>query len=189
MQISILTLEFSEKLKGFDNDQLQKFLAGKEIITCTKEFYLYKETPYLTFILEYSLLSPLSPPLRVSPVEEENREEQKHSPTDLLSAEEQDLFEKLRYWRNHRAKKEGYSNYIIFTNKQLMEIARKKPKTLNALDGISGIGNGKVSKYGTEIVELISHQDLKSASIRFHPSLVQESASLPELTEKIHDDN
>ena len=45
---------------------------------------------------------------------------------------------------------------MIFTNSQIEEIIRRRPKSLAELLSCDGIGEAKCDKYGKEILELIN---------------------------------
>ncbi len=46
--------------------------------------------------------------------------------------------------------------YIIFSNRQLADIARQQPATLKALRRIKGIGNAKLKQYGADVLKLLA---------------------------------
>ncbi|MET0962283.1 MAG: DNA helicase RecQ [Noviherbaspirillum sp.] len=72
-----------------------------------------------------------------------------------LSRTEQAIFEKLRNWRMETARLHNVPAYIIFHDATMREIAKAKPSTLDALRGVSGVGEKKLLTYGDEIVALI----------------------------------
>jgi ATP-dependent DNA helicase RecQ len=72
-----------------------------------------------------------------------------------LSRTEQEIFEKLRWWRVEKAREHNVPAYIIFHDATMREIAKAKPDTLDALRGVSGVGEKKLQTYGDEIVELV----------------------------------
>ncbi|MBC3927310.1 DNA helicase RecQ [Undibacterium sp. CY21W] len=73
-----------------------------------------------------------------------------------LGAEEQTLFDKLRWWRVETARTHNVPAYVIFPDATLREIARNAPQTLMALRAISGVGDKKLDSYGAEILQLIA---------------------------------
>jgi ATP-dependent DNA helicase RecQ len=73
-----------------------------------------------------------------------------------LSAEEQAIFEKLRWWRVETARKHNVPAYVIFHDATMREIARIKPGSLDDLRNVSGVGEKKLETYGEEIVSLIA---------------------------------
>jgi superfamily II DNA helicase RecQ len=66
------------------------------------------------------------------------------------------LLERFRAWRKERAEKDGVPVYIIGTNKELVNIVKTVPASLEALKGIKGFGKAKIQKYGKEIIEIIN---------------------------------
>ncbi len=73
-----------------------------------------------------------------------------------LSAAEQALFDKLRWWRVETARKHNVPAYVIFNDATLREIAKLQPDSLHELRGISGVGEKKLESYGAEIVALMT---------------------------------
>ncbi len=66
------------------------------------------------------------------------------------------LYEALRDWRAVRAKALGQPAYCVFTDATLAAIAEQKPATIAALVKIPGIGQGKLDKFGEDVLELVS---------------------------------
>jgi ATP-dependent DNA helicase RecQ len=54
------------------------------------------------------------------------------------------LFAALRAWRRERASEQHVPPYVIFHDATLADIARKRPKNLDDLKGVSGIGQSKI---------------------------------------------
>jgi ATP-dependent DNA helicase RecQ len=68
----------------------------------------------------------------------------------------EELFEKLRALRLRLAKTQRVPPYIIFKDDTLKDIARIKPKTLEQLLDVSGVGEKKLKMYGIKILEVVS---------------------------------
>ena len=73
-----------------------------------------------------------------------------------LSAVEQAIFDKLRWWRVETARKHNVPAYVIFHDATMREIAKVKPMSLDDLRNVSGVGEKKLETYGEEIVALIA---------------------------------
>lgn len=69
---------------------------------------------------------------------------------------DRDVFEKLRVWRMQIARIKGLPAYMIFSDATLQAIAARNPTTLRALEGISGIGEKKLSLYGEDVLQVLS---------------------------------
>ncbi|WP_229793123.1 DNA helicase RecQ [Undibacterium squillarum] len=73
-----------------------------------------------------------------------------------LNSEQQAMFEKLRWWRVETAREHNVPAYVIFPDATLREIARSCPQTLEALRGVSGVGDKKLESYGAAILKMTS---------------------------------
>jgi ATP-dependent DNA helicase RecQ len=73
-----------------------------------------------------------------------------------LSRSEQEIFEKLRWWRVETARAHNVPAYVIFVDATLREIAKAKPTSLDQLRGVTGVGEKKLMSYGEEIVAMIT---------------------------------
>ena len=65
------------------------------------------------------------------------------------------LFEALRARRRELANEAGLPPYVIFHDSTLREMASRRPESLAAMSGISGVGSAKLDKYGAAFVEVI----------------------------------
>ena len=65
------------------------------------------------------------------------------------------VFETLRAWRAAEAKQQGVPAYVIFHDATLREIATGRPTSLAELGTVSGVGEAKLEKYGSSILEAI----------------------------------
>ena len=86
----------------------------------------------------------------------------------ILKSEEdisnKELFMIIKNWRRERAYKEKIKPYIIFSDATIIEIVNKQPKDIHELMNIRGIGEKKINKYGTDIINLIKEYNKKSIS-------------------------
>ena len=53
------------------------------------------------------------------------------------------------------AREQGLPPYVIFHDRTLIEMARLKPETLEALSAISGVGQVKLERYGQRFIDAI----------------------------------
>jgi ATP-dependent DNA helicase RecQ len=73
-----------------------------------------------------------------------------------LASHDQPLFEALRAWRKMQAQAQGVPPYVIFHDRTLAEIARVRPTSLPALAAISGVGEGKLGRYGEAVLGVLA---------------------------------
>ena len=80
----------------------------------------------------------------------------------------QELFDQLRSLRRSLAQTESVPPYIIFSDRTLHEMAARFPATSEDLLKISGVGESKLSRYGSVFIEAVaaflkSHPDLRAS--------------------------
>ncbi|MEO7501185.1 MAG: ATP-dependent DNA helicase RecQ [Gemmatimonadaceae bacterium] len=76
-----------------------------------------------------------------------------------LDAAEQKLFEALRATRSEIARKEKLPAYIVFWDRTLAEIAKRRPRSLAALREVPGVGAAKLERYGNEFLAVINRSE------------------------------
>lgn len=79
----------------------------------------------------------------------------KPHPAKRTSSENPKLYENLRLLRNSIAKQSGVPAYVIFTDKTIKEMSMYLPENRQELLQISGVGEAKYEKYGSEFLEEI----------------------------------
>ena len=136
----ILTIPFDRGTKTFDEEILDKFFLNKAVKSYRPAFFQDGSDSYWTLLVEYD-------PLIGTSGERE---------TKGLDPEQRMLLERLKAWRKERAEKDGVPVYIVGTNKQLIDMVKNTPRTIEALKAIKGFGKGKTDKYGKEITDLIT---------------------------------
>ncbi|HEX3884437.1 MAG TPA: DNA helicase RecQ [Stellaceae bacterium] len=65
------------------------------------------------------------------------------------------LWQALRAWRLEEARRQELPPYVIFHDATLIEVARRRPATLDALADIPGIGRSKLDRYGEALLGVI----------------------------------
>ena len=66
------------------------------------------------------------------------------------------LFEALREARRRLAAEAGVPPYVIFHDSTLREIAERKPRNLNELAHVQGVGAAKLERYGEAMLAVLS---------------------------------
>lgn len=74
-----------------------------------------------------------------------------------------ELFEHLRAWRLARAREKGVPPFMIFGDTVLKDVARFRPKSLQALGDIKGIGARKLDEFGSSLLAALD-QTVEPAS-------------------------
>jgi ATP-dependent DNA helicase RecQ len=76
-------------------------------------------------------------------------------PKPLVAEEDQGLLSSLKALRTSLARAQNVPAYVVFTDRTLIEMAEKRPLTLDALAGIGGVGAKKLDTYGRQFLEVI----------------------------------
>ena len=66
------------------------------------------------------------------------------------------VYAALKRWRLERAKADGVPAYVVFHNSTLAEVAARRPKTLNELASVPGVGPTKLERYGEDVLAALS---------------------------------
>lgn len=146
MQIKIFSLKFDPLYGGFNDETIQIFAKDKEIVSIKDYFFVKNEVPYLTLIVQYAWVH--------SKINSEGFQPKQEDWRKLLTESDLGLFDLLRNWRLKRSKKEGVPPYVLFSNAQLAKIVTARPQFLTDLSKIDGVGQAKIDKYGSEILEI-----------------------------------
>lgn len=72
-----------------------------------------------------------------------------------LTSDERQIVEKLQQWRQRQSEIERLPLYMICHDKTLDHLAIVKPRTVNQLAGIYGLGPAKIAKYGDVVLGLL----------------------------------
>jgi len=87
-----------------------------------------------------------------------NRKEEispiKDNTTEKL--EDTQIYRELKQFRYDKSKAENVKAYIVYNNAQMEDIIKLMPKSLNDIKSISGFGDVKCNKYGTELLIIVN---------------------------------
>lgn len=72
---------------------------------------------------------------------------------------DQAAWDHLRACRKELADKQGVPPYVIFHDTTLFEMLERKPRTIEELGEINGVGAAKLEKYGETFLEAIARLD------------------------------
>jgi ATP-dependent DNA helicase RecQ len=75
----------------------------------------------------------------------------------LGNADDEALFQALRARRMTLAKEQGVPPYVIFHDSTLIEIARARPRHLQELARLPGVGRAKLDRYGEAFLGVVAH--------------------------------
>ncbi|MCR8724717.1 DNA helicase RecQ [Frigidibacter sp. ROC022] len=73
----------------------------------------------------------------------------------MIDDEDAPLLAALKAKRRALAEAQGVPAYVVFTDRTLIEMAQKRPDSLDAMAGISGVGAAKLERYAGAFLEVI----------------------------------
>ena len=146
MKLKVFTLRIEPASGTFDDRELVEFQTGKDVIDISEHFFVHEKTPTLVLVLQY----------RDAPDAGRGRPETPRKDWRAeLDADGKRIYDELRLWRGRKAKREGMPPYLIFSNRELADLAMKKPATIAKLREIEGIGEAKARRWGEEIIAFL----------------------------------
>jgi superfamily II DNA helicase RecQ len=152
MKLDVITLRFDAGAGGFPCDVVQAFAEGKEVLSVGEHFFVHEMTPYLVLTVTYR---EADGGVRPRPPGQAGRYG-KPDPRAELDPAEARLYDALRKWRAEVAKTDNVSHYMVLTNRQMAEIARRRPGTLAEMGDLTGVGSAKVARYGEAMLKVLS---------------------------------
>ncbi len=75
--------------------------------------------------------------------------------TEFENEEDRDLWERLRTMRRELATSQNVPPYVIFSDRTLWEMVRFKPRTLEDMASINGVGVKKLDQYGLAFLDVM----------------------------------
>jgi len=138
MRISIFTIPVGDSSDLVN--ELNRFLANNKILEVDQHFYQNSKGGYWTFCVRF--LEKLNEPGR--PSYGMNKTDYKN----VLSEKDFQRFSKLREFRKNIANEDAVPAYAVFTDAEIVEIAKCNVFTEKNLLAIPGIGKKKMEKYG-----------------------------------------
>ncbi|MEO0999267.1 MAG: DNA helicase RecQ [Pseudomonadota bacterium] len=94
-------------------------------------------------------------------------------PAPGLDAADEELFEALRAKRAELARARGVPAYVVFPDATLIEIAARKPQSLDALAECHGVGAKKLESFGEAFLDVVR----AGPALRTHPARARLAAS------------
>jgi len=169
--IEVLMGRKTEKIRQNGHDQLSVYAIGKDIAQpqWRSVFRQLLAMGYLQVDVEghggVYLTEESRPVLRGEKVVEmrKDRGENKRAMTKRLrdfdtefeNEEDRDLWERLRTLRRELATSQNVPPYVIFSDRTLWEMVRFKPRTLEDMASINGVGVKKLDQYGLPFLDVM----------------------------------
>lgn len=89
-----------------------------------------------------------------------SKKERSHSQSEVPADVDRSLFERLRATRLDIAREKGVPAYVVCHDRTLLEIAARKPQSMQALADVHGMGPARLESYGEPFLQAVSaHQE------------------------------
>ena len=72
-----------------------------------------------------------------------------------LTAKDRTLFDALKRRRSELARAQGVPAYVVFPDRSLLDMVRRRPQSPGDLRGVHGVGAAKLARYGDAFLEVI----------------------------------
>ncbi len=146
MKLRVFTLAYDPVEQRFDDAELNDFLEHRDVVSVAEHLFVHEQLP--TWALMVTWREPRPAP----------RQGKRKNPDWVADLDEADtaVYDALRSWRNARAQEEGKPAYALFTNRQLAEIARRRPTSVSAIGEVQGIGPSRVERYGEDVLTVVA---------------------------------
>lgn len=89
-----------------------------------------------------------------------NKAQKTTAPAKTVNEDEKQLWEELRYKRLSLSREQNVPPYVIWHDSTLLEMLKRKPKTLDEMALIPGVGAAKLDRYGQiflDVIDSFSH--------------------------------
>lgn len=153
MQVRVITMRYHEGLQGFPEDVLQKATFGRTVLDVSEHFFLHGNIPHLALVLK---LAEKNETMYENVASFRPHDISMSNPEETMSDAQIAVYRALKAWRNEMRKIEGRPAYAIARNAQLAALVKTAPKSVAAIKGIAGLGEGFCKKYGEKVLELLS---------------------------------
>jgi len=168
--VNILSGKFTKQVEKYNHDKLSTFAIGADLgeREWKSVFRQLVINGYLTAnIDEYGILQLTQKSKTVLSGKESVLLKHDHQYTSkkphrsknkyFNDSKKQDLFELLRKLRKDISGEQQVPPYIIFSDRTLVELVEIQPQSLGEMINITGIGNSKLERYGSDFLEVLKH--------------------------------
>jgi superfamily II DNA helicase RecQ len=128
--------------------EMNRFLSNNRVLEIEQHFFQNNGGAYWSFCVRYLNSNTVS--------FQKQSTKQKVDYKELLNEDEFAIFSKLRECRKILAANDAVPAYAVFTDEELAGIARLPVLEVGKLIAVKGIGDKKVEKYGSQLIELFN---------------------------------
>lgn len=145
MKLKVFTLRMDPATGAFDDRELVDFQAEREVLDASEHLVVRDGVPVLALVVRW----------RDAPSDGRADYPRKDWRAEL-DPTGQKAYDALRDWRSRVSKRDGLPPYLIFTNRELAEVATRRPTSLKALQEVQGVGESKAGRWGEEVLAVLA---------------------------------
>ena len=151
MRLKLITIKYNTETGSFEAGALEAFQEKKEIVDYHPHFFEADGIPCLGVLISYKEKN-----AGVRKNEKtKTPEKQKTLPKDELDQKETELFKQMKSLRKKKAAELGLPSYILGTNAEMIQVIRRRCRTIQSLKAIRGFGEKKTESIGRDFLELV----------------------------------
>ncbi len=158
-EIRVLTVPLDPRTGLFDDEALRTYLLNREVLRAEPHFFEFENRPCCAVYLQTRLLqgapAAVSTPRAGGTVAIDPAREAFLRLLSELDESERVRYERLVAWRRAASGREGLPPYVLMTNQQALELARRAPLSLEGIGQVRGIGRRRIEQHGREILEVL----------------------------------
>jgi hypothetical protein len=166
LEVTTITLPFDPLLDSFPDERVRDFLADKELLSVESFHFVHAGRPYWSLCLGWrrrqSGDEPGQPGAgdRGTPIDRARQEAIRELLSEL-DERERAMYDRLRSRRRETAGRAGHAPYMVFTDQTLIDLVRRRPRTLAGLAAVKGLGEKKLAAYGKAVLEVLNGNDAR----------------------------
>lgn len=171
MQVKIFQIRISDNFQKSDENLVRNFVSRCQILRIETQL-VREEINYWSVLIFYNEINDLTKANNLDNIVNSKftiRQFHKYNPKDNIEINEKlniigqpstvelMIYNKLKKWREEKARKSNSPVYIILQNSHLMSMARHLPRNLEDLENINGVGKPEIEKFGREILTILEN--------------------------------
>jgi superfamily II DNA helicase RecQ len=134
--------------------ELNRFLQSHRVVSVERRFVEQGSESFWAVLVDYLASSVAAGDVPTPATGSGSKKKVDYK--ELLSAEDFEVYLRLRDLRKDLAAEEGVMLYAVFTNEQLAQAAASRPRSKADLLKIGGIGESRAEKYGPHLLSLLN---------------------------------
>lgn len=159
MQVRVFNVPVSGPEREERIREINSFIGSRDIKKCTAQVIVSGPQPFWTLLIAFTAGDgaagkDMSKPQEVTDISRYQGGSADADPNDLDETEKR-VFNDLRRWRRGAADRESKPLYLILNNRQLIDIIKCEPRTVEDMIKITSIPEKKARDYGPKILKIL----------------------------------